>query len=213
MNIHDFFYFLWTPLGDFVKRSVEFLFLILVTYMVISEHQRERTRELKYLSLAFGILAIQKFVTAMYLFAVIYSDLPFEVLNYVMPVIENGLEIMGLILLASAFIYPYYKGNLDNLRASIKISIFVSSVAALLVEAVWFIELLENPHRHFDDFSGSIIFIAVKMMVLAFPIIYLSFITVAEFKFMRNFVIAYATYLIVPMLQLVNLVFFENTSR
>ena len=67
MNIHDFFYFFGTPLGDFVKRSVELLFLVLVTYMVISEHQRERTRELKYLSLAFGILAIQKFVTALYL--------------------------------------------------------------------------------------------------------------------------------------------------
>ena len=212
MNIHDFFYFLGTPLGDFVKRSVELLFLVLVTYMVISEHQRERTRELKYLSLAFGILAIQKFVTALYLFAVIYSELPFEVLNYAMPVIENGLEIIGLILLASAFIYPYYKGNLDKLRASIKISIFVSSIAALLVEAVWFIRLLESPGMSFNDFSGNIIFIAIKIIVLAFPIIYLSFITIAEFKFMRNLVVAYATYLIVPMLQLVNLVFFTNTS-
>ncbi|MBI2108531.1 hypothetical protein HYT54_05385 [Candidatus Woesearchaeota archaeon] len=60
MNIHDFFYFLGTPPGDLTKKFVELLFFVLVTYMVVSEHQRERTRELKYLSLAFGMLAMQK---------------------------------------------------------------------------------------------------------------------------------------------------------
>lgn len=212
MNIHDFFYFLGTPLGDLVKRFVELLFLVLVTYMVISEHQRERTRELKYLSLAFGMLAIQKFVTTLYLFGIIYSELPFEVLNYIMPVIENGLEIIGLILLASAFIYPYYKGNLDRLRAYIKISIALSALIAFIIGAFWFIGLLENQSRHFSSFFGTVIFILIKILVLAFPIIYLSFITKAEFKFMRNLIIAYAAYLIVPMLQLANLVFFTNTS-
>ncbi len=212
MNIHDFFYFLGTPLGDLVKRFVELLFFVLVTYMAVSEHQREKTRELKYLSFAFGILAIQKLITASYLFGLIYSDLPFGILKYSLPIADNSFEIVGLILLASAFIYPYYKGNPDKLRMRIKISIAVFAVMAFAVQALWIIQLMDNPSPNFDDFVGALLFTAVKLIVLLYPIVYLSFITKAEFKFMRNLVIAYATYLVVPILQLTNMVMFSNKS-
>ncbi|MBI2661692.1 HAMP domain-containing histidine kinase [Candidatus Woesearchaeota archaeon] len=212
MNIHDFFYFLGTPPGDLTKKFVELLFFVLVTYMVVSEHQRERTRELKYLSLAFGMLAMQKLLATAYLFSTIYSSLPFRMLDYVMPIIENGLEIIGLVLLASAFIYPYYKGNLHTLRRYIQVLLLMAIILTLIVQVLWLLELLGSPGKYFFEFSGSLIFILAKMLVLTFPIIYLSFITKTGFNSIRNLVIAYATYLVVPILAFINFIFFSNAS-
>ena len=65
-DVHALFYFLGKVKGDLLKRFIELILLVLVTYMVSSEFTKDRRTELKYFIFGFGILATDKLLSVFY---------------------------------------------------------------------------------------------------------------------------------------------------
>ena len=61
INIHRIFAVLGQPEGDLFKKTIEFILLFLIVYMIISEYSKDSRRDLKYLIVAFIPLAFVKF--------------------------------------------------------------------------------------------------------------------------------------------------------
>ncbi len=104
----EFFRFLGTEGGALLRHSVEALLLLLITYMVLSEHRRAPQRHLKYLVWAFLALAVQRLYVSLFLAANVFgpAELPGNLDD--LYVLFHALELLGLILIGCAFLYPAF---------------------------------------------------------------------------------------------------------
>ena len=135
MNIitifHRFNRFLGTYSGELLKRSMELLFIIFACYMVASEWLRTKTKDLQYLLIGFGSLAIAKLISVFFLAQHVFAGLVLRpYLDYI-SITENFLEIGALVLISSAFLYPVHKKHGISLRKKTYIELAV--IAAVFI--------------------------------------------------------------------------------
>src|SRR3989344_8350249 len=103
---HRFAYFLSTVEGELFKRFTEFVVYTMLSYMIISEYKRSRRLELKYLSIAFASLMIHRFLLVIIFANFLFTKLNLSQYNFFLPVLLSMLELVTLILLVNAFLFP-----------------------------------------------------------------------------------------------------------
>ena len=129
---HEFFFFLGIRTGVLFRASVELLLFFLVTYMILSEYNREGNIEYKYLSMAFGVLALQRLIIVLVSGSIVFGGMDLSNLNIFLPSLLNFIEIFAFILLANAFIYPYKK-NYKKITSLIDIEVLVVLLIAIVI--------------------------------------------------------------------------------
>jgi signal transduction histidine kinase len=213
MNLHDFFFFLGTTQGELLRKSIESILFILVTYMVISEFTRSRKRELKYLAVAFASLAMQRLMITYFLANIIFGDFTLETLNFYIPVIGDTVELFALLLLANAFVYPLFKGKTDKLRNLMKLGIILLIILFFIFEFSWINNILLYPETNYNIYWVYAVFSILKIIVLSFPIILIFFNPIKGMVYKKSIVIAFLVYLVVPILEFLNFFVFNNDQR
>ncbi|MBU1704916.1 MAG: cell wall metabolism sensor histidine kinase WalK, partial [Nanoarchaeota archaeon] len=206
---HAFFKFLGSQGGQLLKYSLEFIVFFSLTYMILSERVKARKKEYKYLGLAFMALTLKSAIMAFFYFHLNFSSLKLKSITYFVPVLEHSLEILGLIMLAAAFLFPVFKNRLKSFQRTFWSLIMVTMGLSLIIETYWFFEYLEDNSINFASFFGTVWFIIIKILLIISAII----ITNSEPKLRYNKSIAFAfgIYLIAPLAEFTNILLFQNT--
>lgn len=208
--LHQFFYFLGTLNGIFFKNSLELILFFFVTYMISSEYTRDKRKELKYLIIAFGSLFLHRLITSLLFAGALFGDFKITALEPYVPLM-NMLELFAFILLANAFVFPAFKKRQDKLASYVKKEIIALIAVFAVIEALWLIDMQLSPEAVFRFHWGSLIFIILRILVLSYPIYVLFGYQKKEpSEDYTNTITAFSVYLVVPVLQLINFVFFND---
>ncbi len=208
--LHEFFFFLGTLEGNFFKRVIDLVIFTIVAYMIVSEYTREKQRELKYLSIAFAALAFERLISTIIFAYIIFGELSLTQIEGFFPVFDNALEAFALILLANAFIYPIYKDNINKLRTNMKKELAVLFIVFLIIEGLWLIDRAIDPSMTFAFHWGNIIFVLIRIIIITYALIYLIPGLWADFTHYKNIVLAFLVYMVVPVLQLIEILFYNG---
>ncbi len=205
--IHHFNRFLGTSAGDLLKRSFELVLLTFASYMVASEWLHTKSKDLKYLLIGFGSLAIEKLIAALFLFSVVFGGLAINPSKDYISLTENFLEITALILISTAFLYPLHKKYGISLKNK-AIGEFLGMTLVFILAAAIAFEVIPLPlgtRRRTILASMEI----VKFIILWFPIV--MFIRKNELTVYNKAVaIAFGVYSITPFLNTINWLFYSN---
>jgi len=208
--IHEFFLFLGTQTGLLLKKFIELIFFTIIAYMITSEFLREKTNELRYLLFAFFALVFQKMIMVVVLAFAIFGNLALTELNIFLPVLDHTLEVFALILLVNAFIYPYRKWP-ERITSSIIMEIIGLLILTSMIQVLWMYSIDHNPFAVFTNNPGYLVFTVLKALVLLYAVYFLMF-TRKRLKYKNNVLIAFLVYAIVPLLQIVNWIVYNNRN-
>jgi signal transduction histidine kinase len=204
--IHEFFLFLGTESGLLLKKFIELIFYTILAYMITSEFIRERTDELKYLFFAFTALVVENLITVSVLSASVFGKLVLTRLNFFLPVLDSTLELTALILLANAFIYPY-RNKPERIVSSMKLELYALFVLAFFIQVHW---IFSRGVDISTDIS-YLIFTIIRAVVLLYPVYFILHVR-KKLKYTFNIVIAFLIYSVVPILQVINWVFYSDEN-
>ena len=119
IDIHKLFHILGDIEGELISKSFELILFTLITYMLISEYTRDQRRDLKYIFVGFGALAFSKLVSVVVLFGVVFGDIGPVTYKYYFPLINNIIEMIAVILLINAFLFPIFVKRYGSLKDNI----------------------------------------------------------------------------------------------
>ncbi|HIJ03740.1 MAG: signal transduction histidine kinase LytS [archaeon GW2011_AR4] len=210
MNLSGFFYFLGTTTGTLFKNSMDLLVLTLVAYMVISEFSREKTKELRYLSLAFGILWIESLLINILLFfeVFLHYERPEGIQSLFLSISTSFLEACAILFLAHAFLTKIFEKREESLSRTTRRYFFLITVLLGIVSWLWYLDLTA-PKGHFYLYQGIIITLTLKLFFLFYAIVEI-FRNRKGIKYVSDVIIALFFYAIPFFLQFANLVFFDG---
>ncbi|MFH1916473.1 MAG: HAMP domain-containing sensor histidine kinase [Nanoarchaeota archaeon] len=205
---HSFNKFLGSYQGEFFKHSIEFFILLIITYMVFSEYIREKETPLKYLTIAFMALLIEKFLAIILLINVVFGVLASRILYGQTLIIISTIEIISLLLIAHAFTY----------KATKKKGVFMqkirSEITAILIIFIIFL-ILWNTNTYFFDAKMNLSWIFVfleliKISVLGYAIYLVLFKMDPHEKYRLSVLLAFALYFMAPVLLILHLIFIKT---
>ncbi len=207
---HSFNTFLSTLGGELLKRSAEFVLLIIVSYMIASEFSRNKhSRLLKYLLVGFLTLAISKLVMMLVYANAVFLE-RFTFIQY-FPILDNSLEIIGLVMIVNAFLYPYFRKQKNFFDLKVKFeAIFVLALFAI----IQLITIIKVGHGIYD-FNVEPEFLLlnlIKLLVLLYPLWFLLGSKKFSDKYNTHIFVALIVYAVTPVLYVVNFIFFGNAN-
>ena len=208
--IHGFFNFLGTTEGELLKTAIELIFFTIVNYMVISEWLRDRKKELMFLIIAFSTLVLSKFVSVYFLASFVFAKGPanFWILNTA----DNFFEIFALFLLVNAFVYPIMRQK----RLSTKRFLadhFALLIGVSFILSIFTLSILDLTGGSLQDFWSNTSVNVAQVVVLLY---YAGFILVNQkyrMRYRSNIVIAFILYSIAPVIELFNIILYDNLHR
>lgn len=177
--------------------------------MMISEYNRSKKHEYKYLIVAFSALSLQAFVNSVIFFFMIFSNFDCSNINAFMPLTHHALELFALVLLSNAFIYPMIQ-NKVKLKNDVLRDFFIILFFTFFVGFMWIISLTKN-YVVFDQYPGFAIFLVLKLLILGKPMFGL-FYTSEKLKYKLNIFLAFFLYSVAPFTSLLNYIFFNSSS-
>lgn len=210
IDLHKIFYFLGTPEGELVKNTIEFMFFIFITYMVISEYTRNPRREYKYLTAGFGALSGWKFATISILGMTVYGTLnPGVYLNFY-PILNHSLEVLALIFLSNAFMFHFSKEKYD-LRKRIFYQIIALFCMYAVFQVGFIIEALYfNTAGSYVNYHSHLTFTVVKIILIMYAVYMLLTKKEVKIRYRQSTIAAFLIYMVTPLLHLISLVIFGN---
>jgi len=194
--------------GQLVKYGLELIIFFSLTYMILSEHVKSQKKEYRYLGLAFMALTLKSAIMSFFYFHLNFGSLRLKTLTYFIPVLENGLEIFGIIMLAAAFLFPIFVKKLKTFQRTIWSIIMIILGISLIIEIFWFFAYLENNFLEFSSFFGTIWFIIIKIILIISIILILN--TKKKLRYYQSISFAFSIYLISPAVELINFILFQN---
>jgi signal transduction histidine kinase len=208
--LHGFFNFLGTTEGELLKTAVELIFFTIVTYMVLSEWSRNRKKELKFLIIAFSALVVSKILSVYFLASFVFTSSAtyFWTLN----IADNFLEIFALFLVANAFVYPI----LAQKRLSAKRFMadhFLLLVAVSFVLSIFVLSIIDLRGGSLNNFWTNTSINVAEVVILLY---YAGYILVNHrqgLKYRSNIFIAFVIYAINPVINLFNIILYDNLNR
>jgi len=212
INIHTVFYILGTLEGELIKKIIELILFVLITYMVLSEYTKDQRNELKYLFVAFAVLSFQKLVSTIVLLGVIFGNIGRITYLEYLPIIDNSIEIFALILLANAFLFPLIKREYPSFRRYLVSKAIVPAGLFLLFATMLVTEIATTGYNYNVNYWGSLIFTMAKIVLLIYAIYMLSVRTDIPIRYRYSAIIAFLVYFITPFLRLINIAFYEGVS-
>jgi signal transduction histidine kinase len=207
---HSLNTFLSTIGGELLKRSAEFVLLLIATYMITSEFGRHRySRMLKYLLVGFSALAVSKFIM-MFVYANAVFLHKFEFIKY-FPILDNSLEIIGLVMIVNAFLFMYFRKNRDFFSLKVKFEAIFVLVLFFIIQLITFVKFSYGAYN-FNSEPEFLILNMLKIFVLLYPLVFLLGSGRHLDKHSKQMAVSLIIYAITPALNVINFVFFNNAS-
>ncbi|MFH1771101.1 MAG: HAMP domain-containing sensor histidine kinase [archaeon] len=204
--------FLATDGGELFTMFVELFLFFFVTYMIASEFARSKERHLKYLMVGFGALALDKLIMTVFYGLIVFGDARLLMLNPFIPILDLFLEIFALILLTNAFIFPIFAKKVIELKRKVTKEIFIIIVIALIIEGFWLVKVISEPTSVFRTEFSYLLLELIKILVLYNPIYYILSNYKKLGKYGPHIIIAFAVYMITPITNVINYVFFSGLN-
>jgi len=202
-----------TDSGELFKKFVELFLFLVVTYMIASEFGRTRERHLKYLMVGFAALVLDKLIMSVVLSFIVFGNLKLFILNPFLPILDLFLEIFALIFLTNAFIFPIFAKRVDDLKRKMTREIFAIIIIAFVIEIFWIFRIVANPSTIFTSGSSYLILELLKILLLFSPIYYILCNYYKMGKYAPHIIVAFAVYMIAPLTNIINIVFFDGISH
>lgn len=204
---HGINIFLSTLPGELLKVSVMFLLLTFVTYMIISEHGRTHSKQLKYLIAGFAVMAIEKLISTFVLANIIFGIMQPQVLGVYLPVFINCMEILALVLITHAFTYHLFKKDPSTFKRNIKIGLICAALVFVIYEIAWLVYFSHTPIRSFSTRMFFLTLELIKVAVLMYPFYKLARHHSFD-KYNSNVAFAFLIYMVTPLTTIINMAFF-----
>ncbi|MBN1591779.1 MAG: PAS domain-containing protein [Candidatus Coatesbacteria bacterium] len=186
--------------GLFFSHFIQFMLAALVLVMVNIERKRTRSKEFVYLTLGFMLLMFQKYLISTVLGIRVFAPDVAPTEEY-SSLIYQVLELFGLIILTTAFLYPVTKHKLRLQK--IMVYNLLSGVAISL--AVFLSFQFQHPQISFADHWGSWLFASLDLVLLLAIIFYT---LLARPKSMLLIVLAAAFWALTEVFRLRNILAF-----
>ena len=203
--IHRFNYFLNTLDGRLFTSFFELVIFTIIAYMIISEYTRTKELDLKYMSFAFTALAVQNLIMVFILSYEVFGQITLNILVPFVPFITDGIETIAICILAYAFTFPLIKNKKMLNFYSSNVFIVVGAIV-VLVQFFWFYYFNKIPYHLF---WGNTVLVVLEILLILVPI-YFWYFHGGKNKYRYGIIIAFAVYLVVPVLDLINIIFYGN---
>ena len=207
--IHGFFNFLGQTQGELLKTSVEFLIFTIIDYMIISEWTRTKKKELRFLILAFSMLAISKLIGTYFLASFIFTNAPAHFLT--LNVADNFFEIIALFLLANAFVYPIVVQKKTR-RARFVADRFILLIGISFILSLFVLSIVDLHGGDFDDFWTNTSINVADIVILLYYAGYIIANNKHKLEYKANIVVAFIIYTIGPTIELFNIILYDNMN-
>ena len=155
-------------------------------------------------------LSLQAFVNTFIYFFIVFKKLNIIYLQPFLPLLDHALELVALVLLANAFLYPIIKDR-KILRKKIFRNLFFVAILIFVVEVFWLIAHYRHPELLFNQYYGFAIFLLLELLILASPIYYLYF-TEEKIRYKHVIFHAFILYAVAPLVSLINFIVFNSTG-
>lgn len=208
---HRFFFYLGTNDGTLLIRSIEVIFFWVITYMIISEFLRTKEHELRYLAIGFGIFSIEKTILTISTGLVIFSDVPLKSLPEFVPLMQFGLEMLAIVMLANAFGFSLFKKVEQKFLGSMYLQTGSFLVIIAVVEVFWLNSDVFKSGGSFAAFWGGALFTSIGMIYLAAAMMITIRGGTQNDNYKENLMLAFLAYFIALSLRLANFFFFHGT--
>ncbi|MFH1054281.1 MAG: HAMP domain-containing sensor histidine kinase [Candidatus Woesearchaeota archaeon] len=209
----SFFLFLNTQQGILFERSIELVIFTILAYMVISEYIRSKRKELRYFILAFGALFLLRLASVVLNLNIVFGHVAKASFDQVLPVSTQFLELFTLVLLINAFLYPIISKKIKNMNFFIIYEILMLALVSILVQMFWLYHHNILPLVDFRLTQGNLIFIWLKIAIICFALYLIIRYKNIKFNYRRHVFVAFSIYLLTPLIQLFNSVFFEYDAQ
>ncbi len=204
-NFHRFAFFLGTPSGELLKRFIEFVFYSMILYMILSEFRRNKKREYKYLIVGFFALALRQAFMSTVLFTKVFSIYSFNRFFVFIRFIDHFLEILALLLLVAAFIFPAFKRSTRKFQKFILIGIYSITI-------ITFFTYLSLKYGLLNEGVETIILHIMHIGVLITPFFILGLGDYKKIKYLKSVLLAFFIYLLIPLISLTSLILYGTVD-
>ncbi|MBN1645857.1 hypothetical protein JW868_02340, partial [Candidatus Woesearchaeota archaeon] len=194
---------LGTEFGELLKKSVEFLVVMIVLYMLVSEWNRTKSGEQKYLMIAFLVFAVQRLIATMLLLFDVFGDMDYNFTAHFF-VLNNLFELVAILTLAGAFLYNYKR--IRWWYKNLQTSFIIIGVLYIIIEFLWVFY-----HSNAYVFLGLHLFLSVLIMGAAIvPIILLRY--AKRDRYTLSISVAFLMFVMAHAIDFINILYFNLQS-
>ncbi len=208
--LHGFFNFLGTTEGELLKTTIELIFFTIVTYMIVSEWTRNRKRELRFLIIAFSALVLNKIIAVYFMANFVFTDAPASFA--MLALADNFFEIFALFLVANAFIYPILRQKKLNARRFMA-DHFLLLAGVSFVFCIFTLSIIDLAGGSLQDFWTNTSVNVAEVVILLYYAGYILVNSKYDLKYEANIVVAFIVYTITPVIELFNIILYDNMNR
>ncbi|MBT4823578.1 HAMP domain-containing histidine kinase [Candidatus Woesearchaeota archaeon] len=204
--------FFSTTDGELLKSLVEFIIFTVISYMLISEFRKSRKQELKYLIFGFFSLMISRLIITIAFTYIAFTNITVPNVEVFLPIIDNTLEIIALLLVANAFLYPLHKKKLEGFKSNIFIQIIGFLIITSLIQLYW---LSVHTHVGFRQSLGFFFYEALKFLVFIYPIFSINTKKHRKItgRYANSIIFAFMLFLVSPIINLLNYLMYGGSSQ
>jgi signal transduction histidine kinase len=191
------------------RTSIELIILTFITYMMTSEWLKSKSKQLRFLIYGFSFLAFNKLIFTLANGWLIFSKETPQAINTLsntLLIFDNALEIIGILFIANAFIYPLFKKS-ETFMSNISHGVTALTSFFVLMQVAWGFNW-GSIHAYGLVFYGFME--VLKLVLLSYPIYKIVISHTEEEKYYKNIIIAFAIYMVTPIVSLVNVILFTN---
>jgi len=198
--------------GELLKRSVESLLLLIVTYMTVSEWARSRRTHLRLLTFAFGALTLERLmIVAVYSYAV-FANFSLYFVEQYFPVLDQFLEQLGILLLVYAFLYPAFVGREKVFRKHIQWWVMGTTVLAVLIEVAWVWLLRYQGATDFRTSFFGLVFELVQLSLCWYAVGMYILMPKVFGKYHLSVAFAFFLYSVSSIFQIIDIVIYDGRN-
>jgi signal transduction histidine kinase len=202
-TFHRFNFFLGTLEGELLKRSIELIFYLMIVYMVVSEFSRNKKREYKYLIISFFALSFRQAVMSAILFSRTFGVFKFTRFAVFIGFIDEYLEIVALLLLVAAFIFPAFKEKTIFFQRAILYSFYITTIITF---GTYYLFKLGFISRGYEQ----VILFTLQLIVLISPFFLKG--DTKKIRHHKSILLAFFIYLLLPLSNIISLLYSGNIS-
>jgi len=200
-TFHNFFYFLGTPAGELLKRSIELIFFTIIIYMIVSEFKRNKKRRYKYIIIGFFSLFFRQFIMSMILFSQIFGIYKFDRFGIAIFYVDNFLESIALILLVSSFIFPAFKDITKKYQKTVLVSLYFVVIISLLSYLFYKTGIINYKFSY-------VVMLLIKIIILLSPFYMLHHGKSWRITHRFSILLGFFIYLLTPLLYFISMIIY-----
>ena len=197
-TFHSFTRFLGTPTGELLRRSIELIFYLIIIYMIISEFRKNRKREYKYLIVGFLALSFRQMFMVPILFNNVFSAAKFTRFDVFISFVDNYFEIIALLLLVSAFMFPAFKTITLVFQKNILRFFYYISLITFLTYFLFRMLIIQQMY-------AIIVLNLIKIGILIAPFFLVTNKQFTKIRHNKAILLAFFIYLLIPLSSVINI--------